>query len=131
MEASIKYITHFFYESLPEKGRKHLSFLTSTKENITKGLFKYGYNGSRLISEKEIHKEILEGNLFRLAKPQLVSEEKSLWIDQDGRLWLTSDKNENPLLIEKTSLTPIKKASKIFNRVFAEKLPKICTESMV
>lgn len=85
------YITHIIPETLPEKNFKQITFLSATKDSYSRGILHLGYNGKREISESELSEEINEGNVVRLSKPLIVECEKHLWIDNNGKIWISDD----------------------------------------
>jgi hypothetical protein len=86
------YITHFLNEQLPKAGNyKQVSFLTATPESYADGIFYLGYSGRRKLTEAILSDELDEKRIVKLVAPIAVSTKKYLWIDGDGKLWLSDD----------------------------------------
>lgn len=121
------YITHIVADKVPEKNYRQISFLCADNESYAKGIYYYGYDGSRRLTEAQLSEEINEGKIVRLSRPITVESKKYLWLDSKGKLWTSNDNllKEGKESVGLSGLKPNSMSEAIFKEKFKSTLNKV------
>jgi hypothetical protein len=80
-------ITHYIKDSPSRDGWKKMMFITWKDEN-----YYHSFSG-HLISEEKITNEEEEGSIFRLKTPLIITTAQSVWLSDDGKVYIASSNN--------------------------------------
>lgn len=84
-----RFITHLIVDKTPEKGFQKLYFYTSTAEGYNKGEYFWGTDNNSLDEDYIKRLENLN-QIIRLPWPKEVQKNKSLWVDENGRVYYST-----------------------------------------
>lgn len=93
------YITHYYTRPVEKLGWSKLAYLTSTEENLGKGIYHNGPVTYRDIPENVLNEMIDDGILTKLPSPEFINKNQGLWLTENSEVYLADKVNprgDNP-----------------------------------
>jgi hypothetical protein len=84
-----RFITHLIVDKIPDKGFQKLYFYTATAKGYNHGKYFWGTDNNELDEEYIKNLENLN-KIIRLPIPKEIKKNKSLWVDNNGRVYYAS-----------------------------------------
>lgn len=124
-----RFITHLIVDKTPEKGFQKLYFYTSTAKDYNQGKYFWGTDNNEFNEDYIKNLENLN-QIIRLPWPKEVEKNKSLWVDENGRVYYSTREGlfQGPFQDRECIFSPqqLSRAYQIYKEAIGSKgLPKL------